>query len=202
MDQHKRGKMQDALRSWFILTQRCKLLGVTIESISHQAACAELQQLVAEADASDNPASSAAGLYKRKQRLKRWAGCAPARFKLSRRSQNGAVTAAFVDAQDAAGRRSSRVAADGSAAHESREMPIHPASGLSKMDGDAACTTVVSVEDLSRLTHLRADDIVLALHESELVDPARTPYLHTTDQIVTVLLFLQPAGRRHVLILF
>lgn len=181
-DQHKRDKMQDALRRWYILTQRCKLLGVTIESISHQAACAELQQLVAEADASDNSANSAAGLHKRKQRLKGWAGSAPTRS--SHRSQNGAVTAALVDAENAAGRRSSRVATDGSAAHESHEMPIHPALDLSKMDDDAACTMVVSVENLSRLTHLRADDIVLALHESGLVDPARTPYLHTTDQVV------------------
>ncbi|GAC97051.1 histone acetyltransferase [Pseudozyma hubeiensis SY62] len=175
-------KVEDSLRRWHILTQRCKLLGLPIESISHQPGFAELQQLVAEANTSDNAASSAAGSHKRKLRLKGWAGSVPTRTprrpQQSRSSENGAAA----DGEGA--RRSSRVATNGLSTDEGTEVEVHPVLDLSKMDDEGPATMAVTVDDLSRLTHLRADDIVLALREAGLVDAPTTPFLNASDEAV------------------
>lgn len=177
-----KAKAEDALRKWHILTQRCKLLGVSIESISHQAGFAELQQLAAEADAPDALVStgSSAGSHKRKLRLKGWAGSVPTRplrqaHHAQRGGQNGEA-----DGEGAASRRSSRAATNGSVVHPALDI-----STLANENDEAACTMAVTVESLSRLTHLRADDIVLVLTEAGLVDAPGTPFLSTTDDAVT-----------------
>ncbi|SJX61282.1 related to histone acetyltransferase [Sporisorium reilianum f. sp. reilianum] len=168
-----------ARRKWHMLTQRCKLLGVSIKSISHQAGFAELQQLAAEANAPDAALAStpgAAGSHKRKLRLKGWAGSVPSRTP-RQHAQHAQRSNGATDDEATAARRSSRVAANGSEA-------VHPALDISTLE-ETACTMAVSVESLSRLTHLRADDIVLALTEAGLVDAPSTPFLPATDDAVT-----------------
>ncbi|TKY84922.1 hypothetical protein EX895_006002 [Sporisorium graminicola] len=189
-----RVKAEDALRKWHILTLRCKLLGLSLESISHQVGFAELQRLAAEvAEASDTHAStgSSAGSHKRKLRLKGWAGSAPTRTARPppppppphAQPGNGALAATKVDSEGAAARRSSRVAANGS---DPELVAVHPALDISALgDREAPCTMAVTVEALSRLTHLRTDDIVLALSEAGLVDAPGTPFLPTADEAVT-----------------
>uniref|UniRef100_V5ET61 histone acetyltransferase n=2 Tax=Kalmanozyma brasiliensis (strain GHG001) TaxID=1365824 RepID=V5ET61_KALBG len=178
---------EDALRRWHMLSQRCKLLGVSLESISHQAGFVELQQLAAEADTSDaitNPGPSA-GSHRRKLRLKGWAGSVPNRSPRQRGGQNGVSESAAEG--EGATRRSSRSAANGSAASAAgQDAPVHPALDLQKLqeEEDATCTIAVTVDSLSRLTHLRADDIVLALSEAGLLDAPDMPFLHATDDAV------------------
>ncbi|SPO22482.1 related to histone acetyltransferase [Ustilago trichophora] len=180
-------KGQDALRRWHILAQRCKLLNIPLDSISHQPGFAELQQLAAEADTSQSLNTSTPTGHKRKLRLKGWAGSTPSH--VLRQQNVTAATAAAAAAEEGevgAARRSSRVAANGNAdAPTADKGTIHPALDISTLEEDAACTMAVTVESLSRLTHLRADDIVLALSEAGLADAASTPFLPVTDEAVT-----------------
>ena len=180
-----KAKAEDALRKWHILLQRSKLLDVPLDSISLQAGFAELQKLASEAeatDALDGPVSgSSAAANKRKLRLKGWAGSTPQRVlrQLSAANQTGAGPAAA----DRMARRSSRVAANGGS---EKGEDVHPALDISKLE-EEPCTVTVTVEALSRLTNLRADDIVLALTEAGLVDASTTPYLPTADETVSLL---------------
>ncbi|SPO21677.1 related to histone acetyltransferase [Ustilago trichophora] len=176
-----KAKAEDALRRWQILAQRCKLLNIPLDSISHQPGFAELQQLAAEADNSESLNNSTPTGHKRKLRLKGWAGSTPSRIP---RQQNG--TNAAAEGEGGAARRSSRVAANGSAddAAASNKGTVHPALDISALQENAACTMAVTVESLSKLTHLRADDIKLALSEAGLADAASTPYLPVTDDAV------------------
>lgn len=167
---------------WQILVQRCKLLNIPIESISHQAGFTELQQLAAQTESFDSltasgsvPGSSAVG--KRKLRNKGWAGSTPAR---QSRQLHGNQSPTATDTEGTA-RRSSRVAVNG----VDKREDIHPALNIANLQQDAACTMAVTVDDLSNLTHLRTDDIVLALSEAGLVDAPHTPYLPVTDEAVT-----------------
>lgn len=173
-----KAKAEDALRKWQILTQRCKLLNIPIESISHQPGFAELQQLASEANNSQASTSSTTGASaatKRRLRLKGWAGSMPSR----NLRQNGNATEA-----EGLARRSSRVAANGTAS-VSDKLPVHPALDISKLQEDGPCTMAISVEALSLLTHLRTDDIVLALSEAGLVDAPTASFLSVQDEAVT-----------------
>ena len=169
-DADRKTRPEDALRKWQILSQRCRLLGVPIQSISHQPGFAELQQQAAEADTAEMLAPSASS-HKRKLRLKGWAGSTPTRVP----PQPDAGAAA---------RRSSRVAANGADAAADRAA-IHPALDVATLE-HAPCTMAVTVEGLARLTHLRADDIVLALSEAGLVDAPGTPFLPVDDEAVVL----------------
>lgn len=183
-----KAKAEDALRKWKILVQRCKLLDVPLESISHQAGFAELQKLASEAEASDastGPGSGSTTAAKRKLRLKGWAGSTPTRSlrQSHTNSQNGTAAAAA----ESQARRSSRVAANGGS---EKGEEVHSALNVQSLmqEGEQEpCTMAVTVEALSRLTNLRADDIVLALTEAGLVKASTTPYLSTTDEAVSLL---------------
>ncbi len=181
---------EDALRKWQILSQRCKVLNVAIESISHQPGFAELQQLASEADNSDannalGASTGASTSHKRKLRLKGWAGSIPSRHPrpnaAQQSSQNGTSTAAQ---GEGLARRSSRVAANGASSGADKGI-VHPALDISRLHEGGASTMAITVESLSRLTHLRSDDIVLALSEAGLVDTANTPFLPVQDEAVT-----------------
>lgn len=185
VEDENKANVSEAARHWNILVQRCKLLDVDIKALSHQPGYEELRKLASEADgqviaASDTTAAAAAA-QKRKIRLKGWAGSTPARPLRAARIQPAPNDNAHTQAGTTP--NSARTASNGVGAGS--PDAAHPALDVAKLRANEPCTMNVTLDALSRLTHIRPDDIVLALSEAGMLNAASTPFLPASSAAVS-----------------